>query len=930
MVNSIVRRILALSAPAALPLLFAGSLLAVTATAVYTVPFQPSAPAVPHASWKNNPVTLKGAVVTPIAGHTYSYYWDPGDGVADCGTSGSPLTAYGDYQNNNGNTDAYSLGCQHTYNSSSTGGADVGLVYTAHLYVKDATAGDTSWASATYYTKIYAADPTNSQGLGNVYNLPVEVDNAIDNGLWYAHATMYRSTDTFGNNFGDWSSSGSSNNMYTNGYPGINGIDCNAFEVSGFVPNNSPATPYNDDVQRCLNSIISALTPYSISSGTQNYSGTGDFTPDQNGNGIGLYVSYGSEEIYQTGMMMDPLVSSGLAATPIPNSVNPSLPITGTGTGGAYSYKDAVLDMVDFYAYCQANGGYGTAGAWIYNCGDNGGDNSSSQWAAIGIIPAVRKFGAAFNSASKLNNQLWLSFDEYTDGSMGYRGADSFAWGPFATTPSGLVQMAMDGVGTGSTLAAGTSYPIANAWDMTAGYMRDNFANDPSSGAGSAPKAYLYGLFSFTKGMLLHDNTGGTGTPTPQSTLSSWTNAATNPPLDWYAAQSATYGGTDPTDGVARWLVSLQNSDGSWYGTNVNPYQFPMETAIAVTMLNKTVFEAVPVACATPIPSSVSNGATVTLDGTCSYDQNAPTHNLVTWQWNTSDDNNGGSPSTTFNVQPGNAACQLASCAKMQKTFATSNPLPYSYPIRLRVTNNNYPAQTADVVTHVLITTAPKPPTAVIGGPYSFCPAPYTPWTINGSASSDPDPAPSMITSYAWDFNGSNTFTSASGAVVDVTSAFSGLGGTTFNVSLKVTNNETPALSSIASTTTIVHLSSDASCSHCVTTTQAIPKAPTGGIPAQVQLYWVDTNSTAYPIDHYNVYRAANSTFTQGVTKVAGPGSGVQPIPVPTIKGAQVNFADKTVAVGQQYYYRIAPATVNDSETCASAISVGAIVPKAR
>ena len=115
-----------------------------------------------------------------------------------------------------------------------------------------------------------------------------------------------------------------------------------------------------------------------------------------------------------------------------------------------------------------------------------------------------------------------------------------------------------------------------------------------------------------------------------------------------------------------------------------------------------------------------------------------------------------------------------------------------------------------------------------------------------------------------------------------------------------------------------------------MTTTQAIPKAPTGGIPAQVQLYWVDTNSAAYPIDHYNVYRATNSTFTQAVTKVAGPGSGVQPIPVPATNGAQVNFADKAVAVGQQYYYRIAPATVNDSETCASAISVGAIVPKAR
>ena len=145
-----------------------------------------------------------------------------------------------------------------------------------------------------------------------------------------------------------------------------------------------------------------------------------------------------------------------------------------------------------------------------------------------------------------------------------------------------------------------------------------------------------------------------------------------------------------------------------------------------------------------------------------------------------------------------------------------------------------------------------------------------------------------------------------------------------------MTNNETPALSSIASTTATVHNSNDLQCSHCVTTTQALPKAPTGAIPAQVQLYWVDTNSAAYPIDHYNVYRSTNAAFTANVTKVAGAGSGVLPIPVPAINGAQVNFADKTVALNQEYYYRIAPATVNDTETCASGVSVSAIVHPAR
>ncbi len=53
-------RLIKVTAALSLPAFFAGSLLA--ATTIYSVPFQASAPAVPHASWKNNPVTLKGAV----------------------------------------------------------------------------------------------------------------------------------------------------------------------------------------------------------------------------------------------------------------------------------------------------------------------------------------------------------------------------------------------------------------------------------------------------------------------------------------------------------------------------------------------------------------------------------------------------------------------------------------------------------------------------------------------------------------------------------------------------------------------------------------------------------------------------------------------------------------------------------------------------
>jgi hypothetical protein len=119
------------------------------------------------------------------------------------------------------------------------------------------------------------------------------------------------------------------------------------------------------------------------------------------------------------------------------------------------------------------------------------------------------------------------------------------------------------------------------------------------------------------------------------------------PPIDWYAAQSATYGGTDPTDGVARTLVASQNSDGSWFGHNVSYEQYYLETGFAITMLNRTVFEPVPVACFTSNPTHVASGGPVTLNGNCSVDQN-PANHLVTWEWDVS-----GTGGTNFTIAPG-------------------------------------------------------------------------------------------------------------------------------------------------------------------------------------------------------------------------------------------------------------------------------------
>jgi hypothetical protein len=955
-------RISAVSAAALAVTLFAGSMFAQAPTA-NAVPFLASNPTSPHTSWSGNQVTLKGTMSSPNIGtHSFTYDWNPGDGGTHCtGTV----------------TNQYDIECQYTYSGA------IGSVFTAVLTITDTTNSLVSPPSncppsitqgACYYTSLNAAPP----------NLPVEVNNAIDNGLWYLHTHMQRITSGNGAQIGNWYGVGGNTDTASAGGSGADSIHCAAFENSGFLQTNIPLNPYSDDVRLCLNGIFDQLYTNGISAVDI---GFGSVSPDSNGNGTGVGHN-GYPENYQTGMMLDAIAAAGTPGTVVTaGTALGNAGITGTGAGGTYTYKDAVFDMVDEYVYCQAplaNDGFGDitqAGGWHYSCQEGGGDNSVSQWAAIGIIPARRKVGTAAGvdpipSLSLTANQSWLgnSFTQVgtNNGYFGYTSASPI-WGPYADTPSGMVQLAMNGKGRGTTING------SNLWDSAETFLRDNFGN--SGGPDSNPKAYYYGLLSFTKSMLLHDNSvptagnlpglgntpltllqslddpGTCASPVPLSTPGSGSGPC-YPPIDWYSAQTSAYGGTDPTDGVARTLVSQQNADGSWWGHNYTSQQYYLETGMAITMLNKTVFQPVPVACFTTNPTHVASGGPVTLDGGCSVDQN-PANQLVSWMWDIS-----GTGGTNFTVQTGSPQCLTPSCSKMIANFTLppGQSLPYNFPVRLRVTDNASPAAlTADVLGNVIIATPPNPPNANAGGPYNFCPNTsvsglpvYAPFLLDGSKSTNPDQGqtdntpgapPSTITAFDWDYSCSGAFTDAHGAQVDATTAFDSPVdfGKSFNVCLRVTNNDNLAfptahldggLSSVASGQVTIHNATDEVCTHCVLDLGANAKASTPGNPATIQLYFTDTNnSTQFTIDHYNVYRSTSSSFvpnTQiaGATALAGGGSAA--IAVAATPGTKLFFLDKNVVGGTTYYYRVAPATANDTETCNSNVTLHVSLPRGR
>jgi len=300
-----------------------------------------------------------------------------------------------------------------------------------------------------------------------------------------------------------------------------------------------------------------------------------------------------SYPFYQGGQLID-----AIGGSQNPAGIAPTGPAASGGLPGVQgqTYQNIVQDMIDGYNYCQNN--YTPGGAWAYQCNVNGSgsynDNSVSQWAAIGEIGANRGFSVAIPQIVQDANAYWDTQDQCTSsplGAFGYSGACYEPWGPWAVTPSGMVQLAMDKLGRGDS-----------RWNAAETYYHDNFCNATSGGVTSSPRQYTYGMFSFTKSMLLHDP-GGVLTPI---TFLEDEPGGTNP-IDWYNQIGPESGGSAGCDGVAQVLVKRQGvtsgdggtvgspnpsnpQGGFWTGHNYEYPQSQFETAWSIIMLEKTVF----------------------------------------------------------------------------------------------------------------------------------------------------------------------------------------------------------------------------------------------------------------------------------------------------------------------------------------------------
>ena len=499
-------------------------------------------PAQPHQVFSGGQLTLQGSC-RPLPGCTLTAAtWDPGDG------SGPQAVSFA-------NPRAIEL--PYTYT-----GLD-GQPFIATLHVEDScgnTGNDT-------FRVVVRAPAT----------LDVEVNMAIDEGLWYLHKTM------------TLSSSGGVDTGYWNAQnrPATTASAAQAFQINNHYQTGDPnEDPYVDTVARALADVFTQLVSTPI--GVQTH---GD--PDANGNGIGLQVTNGSRPIYVGGQVMDGIVTS---RTP------DALATTGGADVLGRSYRDIVQDMMDMYGWGQVDTGF-YQGSWRYSW-ESQADNSAAQWAAIGGLGAQAIFGTIvpqFVKDQNIGAGLFLEASQVFDGSgagadgrFGYASSAPNAIAGMNTTPSGLVQYNWDGrLKTHPRWLAGEKFMLRN-WTQLINNLQ------------------IYGMFATAKAMRL-------ALPDAQDLLDGTFN--------WYRAQAAL---GDPFNGLARTLVNGQQASGEWDAAAWVTDQ--LATAWAIIILSPTVVEVPPVAVCEVDPVVTGVNGPIEFDGSDSFhlDMDA---NIVSYEW---------------------------------------------------------------------------------------------------------------------------------------------------------------------------------------------------------------------------------------------------------------------------------------------------------
>ena len=674
-----------------------------------TVPWVPSNLSIPHPTYTGATHTLKG--IARYGGN--QFMWDFGDG--------SPATAWTAISN------AYNLGVNHVYNGA------VGQTFIATLSVRN-SGNPGVVATATYRVKIEnsAALPPNGQMDPN--QMDVRINMAIDQGLWYLHTTLTRSTYADGppgyaQPYGLWSGT----------FAGIcTALD--AFLLHGSKPNKDYATdPYVETAQRALSYMLGS-NAVTANISNQVHAGVTD-RPDYNLNGIG--VRFGADDTYTNGICG---VSFASAGTPARQALNGPVTVRGR------TYKDIAQDMAEWFAYGQADSGT-YRGGWQYTANSNTADGSTNQWPLLVIAAAEDNMSITTPRFVRTEAPFFMNFSRHAaldnrNGGWGYQGPND-VYVNHVKTAAGILYHYFQG--------DSVSHPEVQA---ALGYLYRYWAlnNYDGGGAWNVGLGNSYAMYGVMKAMRK-----------PQPNILRVVeynynqNVQTNNSFDWYYTPIG-----QVQEGLATNLVKRQGAAGNWSDTIGNNAQSgAFATGWDVLILSKGVTTIPPEAKICDCSATWDQNQDVTLDGSCS---NQPDLNrtIVKYEWDFNYLNN------TFTLDATGTTGVLVGGYNAYQ----------AYTVALRVTDDN-PLQLGGPQTSIYtcaVTIKPPPhcPHPAAGGPYVG--AANVPVGLTAASSFDPDNDP---LTYAWDLDNDGQFDDAVGKTPSVTFAVPA----TYAIAVQVTDH---------------------------------------------------------------------------------------------------------------------------------------------
>ncbi|PWB68099.1 hypothetical protein C3F09_12335 [candidate division GN15 bacterium] len=509
----------------------------------------------------------------------------------------------------------------------------------------------------------------------------VEINAAIENGLRWLY--LQQTTGGYWNE--------------NNGYPtAATATAVLAFENQGHLPTNDINKDiYAEYVQAGLNYINTRLAAVAVPA--QAHGDPEEVVPgNADVNGIGLMPNSG-RSTYEVGMVMMALVASRA-----PDRIATTGPANVIGR----SYRDIVIDLVDFCAWSQTDANWGRGG-WRYSPNSGDADNSVSQWPTIGLEAAESDWGIEAPGFVKSEMLYWIAASQYSggywDGAFPYT-PGSFSYSGMATSGAGICELGYVGISKNDTRYVRALDFFARQWNTVGG---NNFG-------------YYYGMYAIAKGFRTAVDDA--------DNVSEVTCLGAGCGINWY-------------NDYATWLVTHQNASGQWTS---GWWSYMTDHCFALLILQRTLFGGSPVAVI-KAPPSAPPSIPIPMDGSFSYHQDPVNHKIVSWLWDfdASDGVDWANPDDSGDIIT-NPGYPLADGIEAD-TFV----------VTLRVVDDNDPYKAAEVTHIVVVDRNNHPPTAVAGGPYAAKVG--EPITFDGTGSYDPD-AGDHIESYSWDLNGDGVF----------------------------------------------------------------------------------------------------------------------------------------------------------------------------